>query len=506
MIDSARNKMPWYLLLLAAHLGLVWVLPYLPTQDGPSHIYNLVILQDLLNGGKAWGNVFTYQLDAVPNLGFNLLAYPLLKFFSPPTVEKCFFSIYIVLMGISVPYFLKTFGRPWLPLSYLVFPVIFSFPILMGFYSFAVAVPLFLLAFSYAWKISDQSAWFRFLYLNIAGCILFYFHIIAFLLYLLSLVAISLGKCNGLKKKLFGQIKLMFFLSPVLANFFLYLRQWKNPSPVFDYLLSAPRFYYLLNDLYFFSTVNFYRLQALPAAILLFLVSVLGYVSLKDAWKRRLRSEKFPPSEQTLIYLSLILVALYFLAPFNFGVGSCFNQRLPQTMLIVSLPLLKTPRTMLFRRFATVILAGLAGIYLLSNVIVLGLQSAKVAEFLSGMRCEMPKGSFLLALKNPIPAESRIDVLLHAASHYALRKGCVDVGNYEAVVNLFPVHYKKPFPTMPSISEIESTPLNIEWRNYPSINYLISWQMDGDQMKGNSAFFDPFWSREPLSIWKRKAD
>ena len=109
-----------YTVLLFAHIGLVWFLPYFPTQDGPSHIYNLVILHDLLNGGKEWGEIFSYQLHAIPNLGFNLLTYPMLHFLHPLTAEKLFLSIYIVLMGCSIPFFLHVFNKPSMPLSFFV--------------------------------------------------------------------------------------------------------------------------------------------------------------------------------------------------------------------------------------------------------------------------------------------------------------------------------------------------------------------------------------------------
>src|SRR4030042_6889484 len=95
-----RNKFSYYIFLLILHIGLVCWLPYVPPQDGPSHIYNLVILHDLLNGGKEWGNFFSYQLRLIPNLGFIFLAYPLLSFFTPLVVERIFISVYIVLLGV----------------------------------------------------------------------------------------------------------------------------------------------------------------------------------------------------------------------------------------------------------------------------------------------------------------------------------------------------------------------------------------------------------------------
>ena len=228
-LDSSRL---YYILLLAAHLGVVWLLPYVPTQDGPSHIYNLVILKDLLNGGKVWGDFFTFHLRAVPNLGFHIIAYPLLSFFPPLIVEKIFISIYTVLMGISLPLLMRTFNRPVLPLAYLIFPVIFNFTLLMGFYSYVMAVPLFILAFSLGWEIRNRSIYCKFVCLNLAGLTLFYFHLIPFIFFLMSLVAIIMAETAGSKKKLTESLKLLVIILPSLLNLFFYLSQGtRSPIP-----------------------------------------------------------------------------------------------------------------------------------------------------------------------------------------------------------------------------------------------------------------------------------
>src|SRR6266702_2190648 len=193
MSSPNRTNTLVYTSLLAAHVMLIWLLPYFPTQDGPCHIYNLVILHDLLHGGKEWGNYFTYTLHPVPNLGFNLLAYPLINFLPPLVVERVFLSIYIVLMGSSVPLLLKTFGRPVFPFAYFVFPVIFNFCLLTGFYSYVIAVPLFILSFSLAWKVRNSSHFCKFICFNLSGTILFYFHLIPSLFFLLSLISICMA-------------------------------------------------------------------------------------------------------------------------------------------------------------------------------------------------------------------------------------------------------------------------------------------------------------------------
>ena len=93
-----------YLILLASHISLIYLLPYFPSQDGPAHLYHLDILSDLLDGGKIWGKHFEFNFRLVPNLGFHLLSYPLLKFFSLFTVERIFLSLYLIFIAISIPY------------------------------------------------------------------------------------------------------------------------------------------------------------------------------------------------------------------------------------------------------------------------------------------------------------------------------------------------------------------------------------------------------------------
>ena len=276
-----------YTVLLFAHVGLVWFLPYFPTQDGSSHIYNLVILRDLLNGGEKWGNFFSYQLSAVPNLGFNLLAYPILQFFTPLIVEKIFISIYIIFLGSSVPFFLHTFNKTSLPFIYFVFPVIFNFNLMMGFYSYVITVPLFLIAFSISWKIFNRSTVCKFIIFNFAGLIIFYFHIIPFIFLFLSLICITIVQSKGLKKLIVDQLNLLFIISPSLIILFLYLvKGAKGSLPDFSYLFYLPRYIYLRNDLFFFSTVTFSPWQLFPAIIFMalflsfFILSV--YLLIRD--------------------------------------------------------------------------------------------------------------------------------------------------------------------------------------------------------------------------------
>jgi hypothetical protein len=71
---------------------------------------NLVILYDLIHGAENWGNYFF--MNYVPRLITNLSSLPIRRFIFPPiTAEKIFVSLYILLLGTAIPYFIYIFNK-----------------------------------------------------------------------------------------------------------------------------------------------------------------------------------------------------------------------------------------------------------------------------------------------------------------------------------------------------------------------------------------------------------
>lgn len=497
-----------YLALLTAHIVLVWYLPYFPSQDGPSHLYNLVILQDLLNGGKTWGNIFSHQLHAVPNLGFNLVAYPLLNLFHPLVVEKIFISFYIVLMGISVPVFLRSFNKPPLPLAFCVFPVIFNFTLLMGFYSFVMAIPLFLLAFSLAWKIRYSSTASRFIIYNLSGFVLYYFHLIPFVFFILSLIAIVIMENALYKDKILGLAKLSLLISPTIFLLYTYLANTTSSHLDLSYLLSLKRYLYLFSELLMFSTVSISKLQMIPASILLYITLTLFTVSIRSYLDDIRLRIGFLNSDKVLMLLLLELGLIYIFAPFSFGDGSLFNQRFPWIIFIITLPILKLPDNIFFRRFFSAAIVCVVTAFFIVNILVLQQESSKVDNFLKGLKTNPPKRAFLMTYKTetPVlyPVWSRVDVLMHAASYYGIFMNCIDIGNYETGLNYFPVHFKENLPAFPSPDQIAWKPTTIDFSNYPSIQYILGWEVNDTDKEKLGKFFNLIQNDGLLTIWVRK--
>lgn len=496
-----------YSLLIIAHIAIVWWLPYLPTQDGPSHIYNLVILHDLINGGKEWGNYFDYDLRAVPNLGFHLLAYPLLHLFSPFIVEKLVLTGYILLMGTSVPFYLQMFDRNIFPHAFFVFPIIFNYTMLMGFYSYILAVPIFLLCFAVCWRSRNRSLPYRFVCHNGAGFILYFCHLIPCIYFVVALLLISLVEPVGMTRKFRELYRQILLLAPLLLTILLYLRSSSSGSlPDFSELLSPARNAGLLTDLFFFSSINFSPWQIVPAAVVAYLLSMM----LLSTFKTYRRYDDAagapkPASEITAGLLTLLLLILYLCAPFRFGGGSYFNQRLPWVILLVSLPLLHVPKDDFRRRYFSAIVVGCAWLFLAVNSYALWQQSDQVRQFLKGLQAELPKGAFVMTYHRPGQAGySRVNALLHAVSYYGIVKGAVDIGNYEAGLPYFPVSFKKGLPAFPASGAIEYQPERIQLENYPAIQYIVSWDTNGSDERTLSALYDSIYQEDKLRLWKRR--
>jgi len=506
----SSNYILFYIVLLCAHIVLVWLLPYFPTQDGPSHIYNLVILKDLVNGGREWGSFFSYQLHAIPNLAFTLFSYPLLQFFSPLIVEKLFISIYILLLGISIPFFLRTFNIASLPFIYFVFPVIFNFNLLMGFYSYVISIPLFLVAFCISWKIRNRSPACKFIFFNLAGLIIFYFHLIPFIFLLLSLICITFVQSNGFKKKFYDQIKLTFIISPLLFVLSFYLTKSTGSLPTdFSYLSSLSRYIYLRNDLFFFSTVTFSPWQMFPGFIFtglflsFFILSV--YILVKDSNEGWVKVRDNRVSDKVLICLSCFLLLIYFVTPFRFGGGDFFNQRFPWVIFLILLPLLRINKKLFSERFVMVSVVSVAVLFFAFNSIILWQQSSKVQKFLNGLNADIPKGAYVMTYKKRDPEAGwpRIDVLMHGASYYGIFNRCVDIGNYETALDYFPIKFKNTIPRFPPSDKIAYRAETINWSEYPSIQYVLGWEIDKNDKEKLSKFFHVNYTNDPFSLWER---
>jgi hypothetical protein len=300
-----------YLLLLTVHLILILSMSYVPTKDGPSHIYNLAILKDLLHEGEVWGKHYSHNLQLVPNLGFHIFTYPLLNFLDPWQAEKAFLSLYICLMCLSIPVFLKAFDRKIFPVSFFVFPVIFNLTLLSGFYSYCIAVPFFILSFSLSWAVRHKNFLWKILTYTLCGSFLFCLHLIPFIFYLISLFSITISQAVKAHNRKNLIIQSIAAISPlVLILFYHIIYSVSSTFSDFSYLFSSERLSLLIIDFLTFTTLTFNIIHSIPLFFFIAVFFTLFYLSIRTVeLNATYRDIFFSPYFLT----SFILSVIYFL-------------------------------------------------------------------------------------------------------------------------------------------------------------------------------------------------
>ena len=155
---SRFNTKGWLLIgvLIIAYLLPIWSFPYFPTQDGVSHVYNSHILTEYNDPEYQFRDYYEINWYPFPNWLSHASLVVLMFLFPPLIAEKIFLSLYVILFPLAIYYFLNAVERDRHALVILSFTFIYNYLLLMGFYNFAVSVPLFFLALGYWWKHKDE--------------------------------------------------------------------------------------------------------------------------------------------------------------------------------------------------------------------------------------------------------------------------------------------------------------------------------------------------------------
>jgi hypothetical protein len=151
ILDSRPLLLALFALAAVLELIPVWSFTYLPTQDGPAHLYNASIMA----GGDAWPAATRYFEVRFPVAG-NLLSHVILSSLIPvlgaQTAEKCLITFIIFLYPLSTWLLLRAFGSQTPEFALWAFLFAKTSLFAMGFWNFCLASALlFLLIAAFLW-------------------------------------------------------------------------------------------------------------------------------------------------------------------------------------------------------------------------------------------------------------------------------------------------------------------------------------------------------------------
>src|SRR3954451_4735207 len=139
-----------FLALLLWHLVPVWAFRYFPSQDGGEHVNNAnILLRYFTSDGALFREYFIFNRNLDPNwLGHVILA-SVMSVAPGNVAEKILLTIYVLAFPLSVRYALRAIEPDAGWLAIFSFPFIFNFAVHMGFWNFALSLPLFFLVVGY---------------------------------------------------------------------------------------------------------------------------------------------------------------------------------------------------------------------------------------------------------------------------------------------------------------------------------------------------------------------
>lgn len=134
---------------IAVPLLRLWMTPIFPTQDGPSHLYNAMVLRSLLAEGAAspFAGWFRVQYDITSSWFAGALLMLLMEALPAAAAEKALLSIAVAGLPLAGAACARALGGGALAApvaAALLAPFALNFSCAMGFHGFALSLPLWL--------------------------------------------------------------------------------------------------------------------------------------------------------------------------------------------------------------------------------------------------------------------------------------------------------------------------------------------------------------------------
>lgn len=442
-----------FALFVLLYLLPLWAVERVPTNDGPSHLYNAWLLREL-----AWGDprpaldaAFDVRAEPIPNwLGHAALAL-LMGIVSPAAAEKLLLSACIVLFLLSLRYLagsVEPEARRW---AWLGFPLAYNFLFQAGFTNYCFGLGLAMLAVGVWWRRRERPGLATALLLNLLLLLAYFAHVLALLLALGAIGVLWLATLRraGWRRHLVhlavlapqALLPLWFLLTRPLAPAG---REWAGEQ-LWSYLLGLEVLW------------TFDRDQLVLGRALALLWGGLALATLLREnldWARR--RPRVRPADAFLL-LAVLAVVLYAAAPPGLAGGILVKQRLSLVPYLFLVPWFSPRLGRWLERLAAPALVLLAAGVLVYQLRWYRRLDGEMQAFLRPLAAVPRHARFVPLLFRRYRPEASVAPLYHAAAYAALERELVDWGNYEAGTDHFPVRFAPGLPR-PDVWTLEAQP------------------------------------------------
>jgi hypothetical protein len=485
----------------------VWRFGYFPTTDGGAHVAGAdVLLQYFRPGGEGYRAYYQLNRLPVPNWAGHFVLALLMALLPALVAEKVFVTLYLLLLPLSVRYAACGVRRSGGWVALLAVPLSLNWMLHQGFFNFLISVAIYFYLLGYWLRRREVMTPARVVMLGVLGILLYAGHLLSIVVgcasililgawYTLAEARLRLRAAHGLRwEALWPGIRSRLVLSfagllPAAALALWFYRRSRDVHAGRGLAIFRADFW---KDLLSLSNMISYRARAeRPVAVLLAAVIaalVAGIVVRKFArreWRRR----------DGLLAVPAALTALYFTRGDRGSAQLFIPQRL---VFYIYLTLL------LFIAAQTYPAWVRRGVAVVALLVVVGLTAvrwpayreynAQMREFIA-LAERVEQGTTLLPLvysPRGLPAVAdtrglRSTPFYTAAGYAVAARHAIDLRNYEAGLDYFPVRYRpelNPYEKLGVNTKdgkgLEMVPQRIDIEKYQRtsdgrVDYVLVW-------------------------------
>jgi hypothetical protein len=512
--------------LVALYLVPFWAARYVPTIDGPSHLYNAWVLGQLASSTPAplLREYFMINRAPVPNWLSHVVLAALLRALPPVVAEKALLSGYVLLMTGALWYLAGSVERRRAWLALLGLPFVWSLPLQLGFYNFCISIGFFLLVIACWWRHRARPGWRFAVILNLLLLLCYFAHIVSAVVALAGIAVLWLASLR--RERWRGHLAHLAIVAPATALpiWYLLARAGGARRPSHDSWRALWRPLVELHWLVAFNDEAGWTAKILGAGITAWVLFTLlresiawrgavegrvasapgsragggvgeggpavaggagqdgaaGWAGGGDragiravAWRPRLRLRE----EDGFLALALVLALIYFVSPEGAAGGSLLKPRLMLYPFLVVIPWLSVRLGRWGRTAAILVLALLAARPALYAVTCYRAGGRQVERFLRGLDAVSPDSVVvaLIFFHDAAPC-LRTAPFNHAIGYAAIAKRLVDWDDYEATTDYFPLRFR-PEANHTELG-IEADPKSLRVRQLQSrVDAIYCWRM-----------------------------
>jgi hypothetical protein len=439
-----------FYILLFLHIIPLFFSKYFPTQDGPSHLKNALILKDIvLDSHSVYHHFFTINTIPNPNWFVHVFYAILLTVLPAFLVEKIFMLAYIVLIPLSFRYLVRQINPKNDFIALLIFPLIYNITFYYGFFNFCISIVFFLYTIGYWIRWHGVFRLRQLIVFILLITLTFFSHPVSFLIEGMALGFLWAGyaffdlKSAAAPGKVFIK-RLLFLVLGFLPSLILFTRYLGNNDNGIDWpdheLLQYIKDQALNSNISYMQNLDLIP-YAMQSAGLALMIGYGIFMILKNKGINRLH---------ILLLLWFIFGIIIFFAPDEFGGGSFIFMRLAlysNILAIIATAVFSWTET--WRKYAPLAFFVFATLFL-------GIRSFSFIEAAKGLDEYLSVAKYIPVGKTFLPftvdnvhhmpngskRTGDVEIYLHVSGYVSIERNAVSFENYEATYNYFPLKWK----------------------------------------------------------------